>query len=280
MHKLPRWLVAAAFLFLVLCAQVAAQVAVPPFKSYVTDLAGVLTAPQRAALENKLKTIADGKRAQIAVLIVPTAQPEGPEQYSIRVAEQWKLGRKGVDNGVLLMIAMQERAIRIDVGYGLEGSLPDARVRRVIDDEMIPRFRKNDFVGGIDAGLDQIMRAAGTEPPPLGNVATQKRDQFTGEDVDKILDKYAIPAVLLLFFSGIVKALLGAFLGSGLIGAIAAGVAWWLGASMGVAAGVGVLAFFLSLFGISILGRGGGLGGGGISGGGGGFGGGGAGGRW
>src|SRR5512134_1508519 len=110
-----------------IAAQLAvAQVPVPPLKARVTDLTGTLTADQRGALEQKLAALESRKGSQLAVLIVPTTRPEEIEQYSIRVAEQWKLGRKGVDDGALLLVAKDDRELRIEVGYGLEGVLPDA----------------------------------------------------------------------------------------------------------------------------------------------------------
>ena len=116
-----RWLAALLVLF---AAAAFAEVAVPPLKARVTDLAGVLTSAQRTALEERLAAFEAKKGSQIGVLIVPTTQPETIEQYGIRVADQWKLGRKGVDDGALLLVALKDRAVRIEVGYGLEGVLP------------------------------------------------------------------------------------------------------------------------------------------------------------
>ncbi|HET6492660.1 MAG TPA: TPM domain-containing protein, partial [Burkholderiales bacterium] len=115
-----------------------AEVAIPPLTARVTDLTGTLSAAQRTALEERLAAFEAKKGSQVAVLLVPTTQPETIEQYAIRVAEQWKLGRKGVDDGVLLLVAMQDRTVRIEVGYGLEGALPDATAKRIVEEYIVP----------------------------------------------------------------------------------------------------------------------------------------------
>src|SRR5215213_7604476 len=133
--------------FFVFAAVVAAQVAVPPLASRVTDLTGTLSAQQRSALEERLAAFEKRKGAQLAVLLVPTTQPEQIEQYGIRVAEQWKVGRKGIDDGAILLVAIKDRALRIEVGYGLEGVLPDAVAKRIVEDYIVPHFKSGDFYG-------------------------------------------------------------------------------------------------------------------------------------
>ena len=143
-----------------------AEVAVPALKSRVTDLTGTLAANETAQLEQRLAAFEARKGSQIAVLIVPTTQPETIEQYSIRVAEAWKLGRKGIDDGALLLIAKQDRTVRIEVGYGLEGVLPDALAKRIVDEVIVPEFKQGNFAGGIDAGIEQMMSVVEGEPLP------------------------------------------------------------------------------------------------------------------
>lgn len=126
---------------------------VPPLAARVTDATGTLTDAQRATLEQSLKDFETRKGSQVAVLIVPTTQPETIEQYSIRVVEQWKLGRANVDDGVLLIVAKNDRTLRIEVGYGLEGVLTDATSHRIIDEVIVPSFLRGDFYGGISAGV-------------------------------------------------------------------------------------------------------------------------------
>ena len=137
----------------------ATAVAIPPLKTRVTDITGTLTDGQLAGLEAKLWDFEKRKGSQVAVLIVPTTQPEAIEQYSIRVFDQWKLGRKGVDDGILLLVAKDDRKLRIEVGRDLEGVIPDAIAKRIIVEAIAPRFREGDFYGGTTAGVDRIMRS-------------------------------------------------------------------------------------------------------------------------
>ncbi len=158
---------------LVLLAASAACIAqslqpVPKLETRVTDLTGTLTAAQQSTLEEKLREFEARKGSQLAVLLVPTTQPEEIEDYAGRVRDQWKLGRKGVDDGALLVIAKNDRAMRIEVNRGLEGALTDVTAHRIIDETITPLFRQGDFYGGINAGLDQMIRVVDGEqlPPP------------------------------------------------------------------------------------------------------------------
>lgn len=164
-----RWRVwlAAALLGFALQA-VAAGADIPPLKARVTDSTGTLSAQNIARLEQKLAAFEQEKGVQVAVLMVPTVEPESIEQYAVRVFEQWKLGRKRIDDGVLLVIAKNDRKLRIEVGYGLEGALNDATAKRIISDDIVPHFKHGDFAAGIDAGVSRILRVAGGEalPPP------------------------------------------------------------------------------------------------------------------
>jgi uncharacterized protein len=254
-----------------------ATVAVPPLSTRVTDQTGTLDAKQRAALEQKLAAFDARKGAQIALLIVATTVPETIEQYSIRVVEQWKLGRKGIDDGMLVLVVRDDRALRIEVGYGLEGVVPDAIANRVIDEIIVPRFRAGDYYGGLDAGITRLIALVDGEPlpPPQAQQAQSSDDP--------------ISALLPLLFFGLFAAQgLRRLLGPG-FGALAAGggiflVAWLLSGVLLMALLFGLVAAVLTLFGVH-PGMIGGLssrsgGGGGFGGGGGGFGGGGASGRW
>ena len=137
-------------------ATAAAEVAVPALQARVTDLTGTLSADQRSALEAELQAFEVRNGSQIAVLLVPTTQPEAIEQYSIRVVEAWKLGRKGKDNGLLVLVAKNDHKVRIEVGYGLEGDIPDASAKRVVDELITPRFKQGDFAGGLTAGVQRL----------------------------------------------------------------------------------------------------------------------------
>src|SRR5579862_9850377 len=143
-----------------------AQVAVPPLTGRVVDQTATLSASEMDALTQRLKDLEARKGSQVAVLIVPTTDPESIEQFSIRVAEAWKIGRKKVDDGALLVVAKNDRKIRIEVGYGLEGALTDVTARRIIDEIITPKFKSGDFAGGISAGVDRIIGVVDGEPLP------------------------------------------------------------------------------------------------------------------
>lgn len=274
-HFLRFWrLLAGVLLALCLAMPSLSQVAVPPLKSRVTDLTGTLDAGVRQGLEARLAELEKTRGSQLAVLMLPSTQPEAIEQFSLRVAEAWKLGRKGVDDGVLLLVARDDRAVRIEVGYGLEGVIPDAVAKRVIEEVIVPRFRAGNFSGGVDAGVDALIKIIGGEPLPE---AERGMDAGSAEDV------LHMAMVFVFVLGGILRALFGALIGAGIAGAVAFFGAWLLLGTVAGAAVVGFIVFVLTLIGISgVLGGGGGRGGGGggFGGGGGGFGGGGASGRW
>ena len=170
-RPLLRGLLLAAWLWLMaaVVAPAYAQqglVAVPQLTARVTDLTGTLTADQSSALEAKLAAFEQSKGSQVVVLIVPTTQPEAIEQYSVRVVDQWQLGRGKVDDGVLLLVALNDRKVRIEVGYGLEGALPDATANRIIQQDITPAFKRGDYYNGISTGVDRIMRVIEGEPLP------------------------------------------------------------------------------------------------------------------
>lgn len=259
-----------------------ADVAVPPLTLRITDLTHTLDAQQTQTLEARLAEFEKNKGAQLAVLIVPTTQPESIEQYGIRVVEAWKLGRKNVDDGALLLVAKDDRALRIEVGYGLEGVLNDATAHRIIDEVIVPRFKRGDYYSGIESGLAAMMQVVNGEPLP-----PPKRASASG--------KYDIESLLLIAFGavvvvgGMLRALLGRFPAAVLMGGALGVLAWLTVAPLLVALLVGLMAFVFVLLGGGGRGfgayggggfGGGSYGGGGFSGGGGGFGGGGASGRW
>jgi uncharacterized protein len=287
------------FLFLFLAACAFAQVPVPQLTSPVTDLTSTLTAQQVQALDQKLRAFEQGKGSQIAVLLVPTTQPEEIEQFSIRVVEAWKLGRRGVDDGVLLLVAKDDRAVRIEVAYGLEGALPDVIANRIVEQVVVPRFRSGQFYEGIDAAVDRIIAVLNGEALPE---PAQRTRSPSGEGFGNVL-----PLLLMVVFVGsnILRRMLGGFGGAAATAGIAGFLVWILTSVTLIAIGAGVIAFLFTLFGGGGGGSrggwssgrrggwgggfggggfggglGGGGGGGGWSGGGGSFGGGGASGRW
>jgi uncharacterized protein len=269
------------------CFVVGAQIAVPPLAGRVTDQTATLTPEQKTVLEQTLQAFEARKGSQLAVLIVPATAPETIEQYALRVAEQWKLGRKKIDDGAVLVVAKADRALRIEVGYGLEGALNDATSKRIINEIIAPRFRQEDFYGGITAGVGQIIRVIEGEPLPSTNAPR------VGGNVD--IQQYGpVILVLALVVGSALRSLLGRLPGALATGGAVAMVVWLIAGAVSIALVAGVIALLFTLLGSGMGGRsvggyrgglgsggfGGGFGRGGFGGGGGGFGGGGASGRW
>ena len=279
MHALIRLLGILALVFAA-AAGAADEVPVPPLKARVTDLTGTLTSAQLATLEAELRAFEQRKGSQLALLMLPSTQPETIEQYSIRVAERWKIGRARVDDGVILVIAKKDQRLRLEVGYGLEGAIPDVVAKRVIREVIAPHFLANDFFGGISDGARTLMKLIDGEklPPPARSPASTAGAGNGADDYQSIL---AVLLVVAVVAGGILKAIFGRLFGSALTGVAAGFVAWLLAGALGMAVIAGALAFVVALLGV---GRGflpgGGGGGGGFGGGGGGFGGGGASGSW
>ena len=152
----------------------AEPVPLPALTTRVTDLTGTLDASQRGRLEARLAAIDRSGRAQVAVLLLPTTQPETIEQFGIRLAEAWKVGRKGADDGVIVIVAKDDRKMRIEVGYGLEGPIPDAIARRIIAERMAPAFKQGDFFGGLLAAVEALDAATGApasgSAPEIGRI--------------------------------------------------------------------------------------------------------------
>lgn len=265
---------------LALCALLVwAQVAVPDLARRVTDLTATLDAAQGAAHEARLAAFEAQKGSQIAVLIVPSTAPEDIAQFGIRVAEAWKIGRARVDDGVILIVAKDDRTLRLEVGYGLEGAIPDAVAKRVIAEIIVPHFRDGDYAGGIDAGVTQLMRLIEGEAPPPPATTGSGPDE--GAFMLLIVGGLVAGWVLSLLMSRPAAGGLAA-LGSGVAGAVLLGLTPLLFLIV-VFVFAGVAGGFRHGGGWSSGGGswgGGGLGGGSWGGGGGGFGGGGASGRW
>lgn len=270
-----------------------AAVPVPKLAAHVTDLTGTLPPDRVAALEQRLAALEQRKGSQFLVLVVPTTQPETIEQFSLRVAENNRIGREDADDGLLLLVATDDRKARIEVGYGLEGVVTDAIASRVIREYLAPRFRAGDYAGGLDEATAVLEKLVDGEPLPPPMAAHD-----TGEADPSFLFPIVIGLFVGMFAAGtrlrpVVLRRLGA-------GGVAAAGAYFLLGSLGALAIAGVVAFLLSgaravaggryighggfggggFGGGGFGGGGGGFGGGGWSGGGGGFGGGGASGGW
>jgi uncharacterized protein len=256
---------------LLLVSAVWAEVAVPPLGARVTDQTQTLDASAKQRIETKLAALEQAKGAQIAVLLVAATAPESIEQYALRVAEAWKLGRKGVDDGALLLIAKDERALRIEVGYGLEGAIPDAMAKRIIAEIIVPRFKTGDFAGGVDAGVDALIKLVQGEPLPAP-------EKSSGDAMKGLGDTLPTAMMFIFILGGVLRMIFGRLVGAGVAATVSFLGAWLLLGSLLLAVIVAVVAFvFVLASGASVGGRRGGFGGGGFGGGGGGFGGGGGG---
>ena len=295
------WIPALAGILLFLPVWLAwAEIPVPKLTARVTDSTGTLTVPEREALEAKLTAFERDKGSQVAVLLVPSLGGEAIEDFAGRVTDEWKLGRKGVDDGVLFVVAKQERKMRIHTGRGVQGSLTDALSRRIIADVVAPRFRTGDFAGGIDAGVDAIMKAIQGEalPAPARKSASRKVDTISSYSDFLWMAFFGVPIVGM-----VLRGMMGRALGAGATSGLTGVVAWLVFGSVVFGVVAALLAFFFTLFlGSSMANRvgrgGGGFGlpggwsgggggggfsggdGGGFSGGGGGFDGGGSSGSW
>jgi uncharacterized protein len=252
-------------------------VPVPALTSAVTDQTGTLSASERQALESKLRDWEARTTNQLAVLIVPTTAPEPIEQYTLRVAEAWKIGQKGKDNGAILLVAKNDKRIRIEVGYGLEGVLTDITSRRIIAENIAPEFSKGNFAAGINAGVDRIIEVVGAGEPlpaltPQRRTAPARHFDFGTMLIVLLVAVPVLGSVLRSVFGKVG----GSLLGGGIVGAIA----WFVASSLLIAGVAAVVGFIVMLFsgisgrggpGIFIPSGGGGFGGGGFGGGGGGF---------
>jgi uncharacterized protein len=283
-----RWHGLVAALLFALTAPAAAQVAVPPLAARVTDLTGTLSTSQIQSLDSRLRAFERAKGSQVAVLILPSTQPETIEEYSIRVADAWKIGREKVDDGVILVVAKDDRKLRIEVGRGLEGAIPDVLAKRIVSDVIAPRFKSGDFFGGIAAGSDALMALITGENL---QAPTSRPGAGQGFDFQTILWLF----IALVFGDAIFKRVFGRVAGAAVSGGIVGAIVWFA-AGVLVFAVLGGLAGFLITLLAGMSSRrggwtsggwpggggfgGGGFGGGGFSGGGGGFGGGGASGSW
>ena len=293
-----RVLAAAGFVLVAACAFAqGAPVAVPALTARVTDLTGTLAAGEVQALEAELAALERSKGAQLAVLVVPTTQPEDIAQFGIRVAEAWKLGRADADDGAILIVAKNDRRVRIEVGQGLEGAIPDAAAARIIREYIAPRFRAGDWHGGIRDAVGAMIKLVNDEPlpPPLADEPRSRGD------IETAFSLAFFAAIVLVMFLQRAPSLLRAIV----VGAGASAAAWFVAALVPVSIIAFVGGFLFGLIATSGGGRfangggsggfgggsggwgggggswgGGGGGGGGFSGGGGGFSGGGASGSW
>lgn len=290
-----RWLL--AWLVALWMAPLHAQdvLPVPPLSGRVVDTTGTLTPVQVQALSDKLAQVEQQRGSQLVVLIVPTTQPEDIASYAQRIGEAWKIGRKDVGDGLLIVVAKNDRAVWISVAKALEGAVPDLAAKRIIEERIIPAFKAGDYAGGLNAAVDRLAARIGTEGLPEPSARKSARPASSGFDLQDLAIFFFVGVPVL---GAVLTGIFGRKLGTLVTAGAAGGVGWFLTASLLLAGGAGVVALILvGVFGVGSRrggmpiiwgggGGGGGFGGGGgggggfSSGGGGDFGGGGAGGRW
>ncbi|WP_414707919.1 TPM domain-containing protein [Pusillimonas sp.] len=281
------WLMAGLAIWLVMsAAALAQQQPIPALQQRVTDTTGTLDAAVQARLTQSLAELEQRKGAQIAVLMIPTTGDEAIEQYAVRAFEQWKLGRESVDDGILFLIAKDDRQLRIEVGYGLEGAVPDILAGRIIREQVVPRFQQGDFAGGVEAGVNSLIALVDGEelPAPAAAEAAEAEDVF-GFLATLMILALALPPI----FAVVAVALAVYFIFGSLVFAVLGGMAAFL-VSMALRSRVARVSGAQASRHGGIIGGiggasgrggfGGGFGGGGFGGGGGSSGGGGASGRW
>jgi uncharacterized protein len=214
---------------------------IPPLKERVTDTTATLSAADEGRIEAKLKQFESQKGAQIAVLIVGTTQPEAIFDYAIRVGEAWKLGRKGVDDGVLFLIAKNDRKLQILTGPGVQGVLTDAMSKRIIAEIVAPKFRAGDFAGGIEQGVDKIISVLQGEalPPPQKKRVAVKNTSYEGFLV--------LGVIAALFVGPLLRSLLGRFLGAGATAGVTGAAAWWIAGGLLFPIAAAVIVFLVVL---------------------------------
>ena len=296
--ELAAWTLCLAFLLTGKAAW--AQLPVPELSARVIDTTATLTPAQRQALEDKLSAFELARGAQVVILMVPTTQPEDIASYANRVADTWKIGRREIGDGLLLIVAKDDRTVRIEVARTLEGAIPDLAAKRIIDGAITPRFKQGDFAGGLDAGADQILALITGEalPAPSARPASSS-GSFEWMDLAVFLF-VAVPVI-----GAVARQILGSKLGTVVAGLAGGGIAFLVTSSFVIAALAALVALVFTLisranaamgagsarhhggwgsgaggFGGGGIGGGGRSGGGFSSGGGGGFGGGGASGGW
>ena len=223
---------------------------VPPLSGRVVDQTGTLTTAQSSALSAKLAAIEQSQGSQLVLLLVPSTQPEDITSYAQRVADAWKIGRREVGDGLLIVVAKNDRKVRIEVAKTLEGAIPDLMAKRIINEQISPAFKAGDFAGGLNAAVDAAAtRIRGENLPAPTHQSQTAPDPFWGSDLDSLL---------MFLFVGVpiagamLTAMLGRKLGALATGAGAGGLGWWVTASLWSAGAMGVVAVVI----VGVLGLG------------------------
>jgi uncharacterized protein len=264
-----RWFIAAMLVACVSFTSSAAEgdfQAVPKLERRVTDLTGSISAADEARIEQRIRALEQSKGAQIAVLMLPTTQPEAIFDYAMRVAEAWKIGRKGVDDGIVFVIAKDDRKMQILTGPGIQGVVTDAMSKRVIAEFVAPRFREGRFADGVYNGVDKLAALVEGEalPPP----PTKKRASKSVDHEDFVM----LAVFAALFVAPMLRALVGRFVGAIATGGVTGLAAWFIIGGLIFPIVLAVIVTVVALFaGLMNFRRGGGWHGGGWSSGGGGW---------
>ena len=227
------------------------MVAVPPLVGRVVDQTGTLNSGDIASLNQTIRNFEARKGSQIAVLVVPTTDGEAIEPFSLRVAEAWKIGRKKIDDGAVLVIAKNDRHLRIEVGYGLEGALTDVTTKRIIDEEITPKFKSGDFAGGVSAGLNKMIRIIDGEKLPEPAPPHWQHQQTGLFDVDALFNPFLLIPVFL--FGGLMRTMVGRLAGAAIGGGVVTLIAWVLFGSLAAAIFAGLIASLFVLFSDAIV---------------------------
>lgn len=263
------WLAQGLVAWALLTGVAQAQLAIPALSGHVVDTAGVLPDAPHQALESKLASFEQSKGSQVVVLTVPTTQPEDIASYANRVGNTWKIGRKEVGDGVLLIVAVNDRKVRIEVAKTLEGAIPDLAAKRIIEQAITPQFRQGNYAAGLNGGTDQIVALISGEalPQPV-QAAASGNSSKTGFDWTElaVFMFFAIPVL-----GKVVKNIFGSRLGSLLAGGVAGGMAFWITTSLLIAGVAGIAGLLFTLLSNALptrrSGYSGGIGGGGFGGG-------------
>ena len=252
MPFVPMWKALIAIIFVVISTgtvQAQGLQPVPPLSARVIDATGTLDATQTAALEEKLAALERDKGTQLVVLMVPTTAPEDIAAYANRVGNSWKIGRKNVGDGLILLVALKDRKARIEVAKTLEGAVPDIAASHIINEALLPHFKRGDFAGGLDAAVDQLgARIRGEPLPPVQAMPAG------GSSPDSLLEGGGLEMVVLMLFaipvvSGMARGILGRKLGALATGVAFGGAAWVYGLGVLLALGIGVASFIFALIG-------------------------------
>jgi uncharacterized protein len=239
-HIKASLLAVCAMLLFATCNLHAELVAIPALQTRVTDLTQTLTPDQQSQLEAKLKAFELEKGSQIAVLIVPSTKPEEIEQYSIRVVDAWKLGREKQDDGILILVAKNDHKMRIEVGQGLEGAIPDLIAKRVVSEIMSPSFKQGDFYGGINSATDKLMGlVSGEKLAPPQSPANHVNMSFE--------NSLALFVVICMMLGAFLSSVLGRFLGAGATAGIVGGLYWLFAGVLGMSVFLAIGAFAFTL---------------------------------